>query len=152
MCKSEMPEQSKSYQEKEQSPLSTLLFDTTEEVLANAISQEKKITGNMIICRWWWCLSGKPKRKRNFKGLEIERDLRLWAIKRILVSSFSGHSLFMCHDNEWAQNLQNYAFNSYFLYFFILISHPHPTVSSIELLFQSCHSQNTWSQKTIKLL
>ena len=46
-----MPERSKSYQEKEQCPLSTLLSDTTEEVLANGISQEKKITGNIIICR-----------------------------------------------------------------------------------------------------
>ena len=45
-----MPEWSKSNQEKGQCPLSTLLPDIVE-VLANEISQEKKITVNITICR-----------------------------------------------------------------------------------------------------
>ena len=45
-----MPERSKSNQERGQSPISTVLSDIVE-VLANGISQEKKITGNITICR-----------------------------------------------------------------------------------------------------
>lgn len=70
-----MPERSKSNQERGQSPLSTVLSDIVE-VLANGISQEKKITGNITICRqWWWDVFSENQREKKIKGLETERDL-----------------------------------------------------------------------------